>query len=68
MQNFLDPRMTSALCAPRHGDNHILYTLAQQQISKRAHYLWARVYKEFTGGGGGLSDGMKKNTYYALED
>ena len=48
------------ICAFRHVDNHILYTLAQQTICE----LVSRVYK---GGvhchltrGGGLSDGMKK--------
>ena len=30
---FLDPRLTSAhICALRHVDNHILFTLAQQTI------------------------------------
>ena len=47
--------MTSAhICALRHVDNHILYTLAQQTICE----LVSR--REGSDSGRGLSDGMKK--------
>ena len=54
--------MTSALCALRHVDNHILYTLAQQHICTRGS-----LSPSDWGSGGRLSDGMK-NTNGALED
>ena len=51
--------MTSALCALRHVDNHILYTLAQQHICTRGS-----LSPSDWGSGLGLSDGMKKYKWW----
>ena len=57
---FLDPRMTSAhICALRHVDNHILFTLAQQTICELVSTREGFIVT-FWLGDGGLSDGMKK--------
>ena len=59
--------MTSVLCALCHVDNHILYTLGSSTFAKEP--ICELVYTRGSlspsdwgrrGGGGGLSDGMKK--------
>ena len=59
--------MTSAhICALRHVDNHILFTLAQQTICELVSTREGFIVT-FWLGDGGLSDGMKKYNG-ALED